>query len=241
MSYRIFQKSRSEKVPVFLDAHLVEGYDYDKRCPVEGNKSAWSCVKFGNKVPYPERLFLVSNHDSFLEFDYYPYCGAYIISQELRDVFRNYSSVDYYQLVPLTSVDIGGQKNTHKTYFFLSFTSPASIIDYEESDYILRRGANKKLAKKSGYGTVGFDKIVLKRGLAGDQPFFKVTDSLFSQSIVLTDEIADHLSSLDLVGFDVVSLAEFADNFRKKNDPNYIDRDKVERMRAKRMRKNYPT
>ena len=236
--YKILQKVVSEKTPVNLTAVLAERYD--PKNPMPPMNYPWLRPKSG--VPFPETLYLICENHRYLKFDYLPWFNGFIISERLKDHFLEASSKaeasteEYYQMIPLKSVNINGENNSLKRFFYLNFTSQFSIIDYEASEYVLNRGADEKFARQIGLGIVGFDKLTLN-GIDHHKPFFKPRDSMFISGIVVTNELADELQRMGLVGFKISTIEEYALDYRKQHDINYVDPEKIERIRAKRNRK----
>ena len=238
--YKILQRLPSDDTPIVLDAVLAE--KYDAKNPMPSMDYPWRRMKSGIKAPFPEQIFLISNYDDLLRFDFYPKFSGFIISEALKDklveqaAFDEASIDDYCQIVPIKSVNISGRRNTVKRYFFLRFINTFPIIDYDASEFVLKRGANKRLVKRGGYGIAGFDKIVLN-GLDHKKSFFRTADVMFLQGIVVTNALADILKDMGLVGFKISTIEAYALDYRKKHDFNYIDPEKLERNRAKRNRK----
>ncbi len=201
----MFWQKREKGIPIAMNAILAEEFNKDN--PMSSMNYEWMRNKVGVKTKFPDKLWLIAK-EKLLLFDYYPAFNGFIISDKLLGVLNKFKKEDSFQYIPLETVSDKKKEITSKKYFYIVFHQRHSLIDYENSKYILRKDANMEFVKKMGFGIEKFNEITLNNTAINDD-FFVLNDTTLNRFICFSQKFKEELENVQLYGFDIIHYKAF--------------------------------
>lgn len=189
-------------VPIFLEAILKE--EFDSKEPMAPKNYDWASVRGKKYANYPDSLWLICK-EKLLLFDYYPFLNGFIISDLFLSVINEFINSDDIEKVSLNVISNKGEKITDKEYFFMRFIEKESVIDYENSQFILEKDANLDFVKKMGFGIKKFEKLEIQ---VTNKDVFIPQDTTFSKYIFCSEIVKKSMINKRLYGFDFIYYFE---------------------------------
>ncbi|SFE66467.1 Immunity protein 43 [Paenibacillus algorifonticola] len=212
--YVIEQKS-DKGIPILLNGVLAEGFNVKNPMPEMDYDWCRKAVKEA-EIDFPEKLFLICK-EKWLIFDYIVFFRGFIISEEFLKLFRTYSSMEGFQLVPLETKSWKGEKNTDKQYYYLFPYKKEKWVDYEESKYLVMHGKTKEdVISKNGLFVQKFETIILKDSEVNKE-VFTLKGSRLERCLFCSDDFKEGVEKENLVGIEFISIEDFPAHYNKKN------------------------
>ncbi|AIQ13783.1 Imm43 family immunity protein [Paenibacillus durus] len=213
-SFYAMEKKSGRGVPIFLNAVLAE--EYNQKNPMPDMDYEWNFSSGIRKVNFPDHLFLICN-ERLLIFDYYPHFDGFIVSNEFLKVFRGYSSMEGYQLVPLETLSWKGKKITEKKYYYLFPYKEEDWVDFQASKYVVEKGETvEDIISTGGLFIKKIEKIILKEPEI-DKEVFTLRGSTLTNYLFCSEIFKKEIEKEKLVSIDFIPLEQFPDYYNKKN------------------------
>lgn len=171
-----------------------------------------------NTNEIPEKLYLINKVKS-IGFDFYPYEGCFIFSEEFKTIFDSVECPNYIA-TPIEIVNRDGEKNALKKYWYVVIKEDAEAIDFDKSQFKQVNNPDGRFGKRFPtilkYGT----KLVLNRNLFHPQDVFYIHQSYLRNYIFCNEATKNKIIDSEIKTIQFIEIENFVKYFNEQYPSN---------------------